>query len=193
MSQLPPTLLPPTSSSEAHSPHPAHLQHTHSPTTLLGRCCLLPALSNFPCSGSKAFPVGMGLWISREVCHADAGLPSIDIQQRKAAGLRLCWLAAGQPWLPAHWRGCWQLCRISSPLGPLRAPTDRRGKEGNEFSVHSSPQGQAILHQVSSSLPAREPAPAASPAPGPAQSKGDGVQGRPSPWLFAASWFPELA
>lgn len=65
VSQLPPTLLPPTSSSKARSPHPAHLHCACSPTILPGRCRLLPAQSNFPCSGSKAFPLGTGLWIVR--------------------------------------------------------------------------------------------------------------------------------
>lgn len=154
---------------------------------------MAPSTEQFPCSkGSKAPPQGNGL-VDSQIGSSCCCWPVLHRHSaRKAAGLRH-WLAEGQPWLPARWRGCWQLCWISSPLGAARALSERHGKEGNEFSVHSSPQGQAILHQVSSSLPSREAAPAASPAPRPAQSKGDGVQGHPSPGLFAASWFPELA
>lgn len=55
VSQLLPTLLPPTSSSKMHPPHPAH-HHTRSPTFLLGCCGLLPALSSSLCSSSEALP-----------------------------------------------------------------------------------------------------------------------------------------
>lgn len=89
VSQLLPTLLPPTSSSKTHPPHPAHLHHTRSPTFLLGCCSLLPALSSSPCSGSEALLMGKGLWIESDaLVTLILSLHSIYIQPRKTAGLR---------------------------------------------------------------------------------------------------------
>lgn len=89
MSQLLPTLLPPTSSSKAHPPHPAHLHRTRSPTLLPGCCSLLPALGGFLCSGSEAFPHGKGLvGRGRYSCHPATALRSLYIQAREPAGLR---------------------------------------------------------------------------------------------------------
>lgn len=65
-SQLLPTLLPPTSPSEACPSHPAHLHHTCSPTFLPGYCSLLLARSGSPCSGSEAFPMGKGMRIESD-------------------------------------------------------------------------------------------------------------------------------
>lgn len=87
----------------------------------------------------------------RCTCHPDTTPPLHLYSAEEACRTEARCLAVGQPWLPACWRGYWQLCWISSPLGLVHALAERRGKEGNEFSGHGGPQGQAILHQVSSS------------------------------------------
>lgn len=189
MSQLLPTLLPPTSSSKAHPPHPAHLHRTHSPTLLLGCYSLLPALGGSPCSGSEPLPHGKGLvGRCRYRCHPPTALRSSTFRRgsRQEQGTLA---GSGAAWLPACWRGCWQLRWISSPLGPVHPLAECRRKE----SKRSSPQGQANPTPGQLNQSTRETAPAANPTPNPAQSKGDRLRGRPSPWHFAASWFPELA
>lgn len=98
-------------------------------------------------------------------------------------------LAAGQA-------GCLPAGEVTGSAAGLAHPWDRSmlSQEGNELSGQGyHAQGQAIPCQDSSSHGPKERAPAGDPAPNPAQSKGDGLRGRPSPWRFAASWFPELA
>lgn len=148
-----------------------------------------PGTERLPRLQLRTFPEGRGRWMESDAPVTLTPPSAASIFSRGRLQERGAPPGSGTGWLPARWRGYWQRRRISSPLGPVHALAGRqqalwpglpRAGPGNPV------PGQLIPRP-------KERAPAGDPAPNPAQSKGDGLRGRPSPWRFAASWFPELA
>lgn len=146
MSQLLPTLLPPTSSSKAHPPHPAHLHRTHSPTLLLGCYSLLPALGGSPCSGSEPLPQGRGLWVDVDIV-VTLPLPSAPLRSGEGAGRsKARWLAAGRPGCLPAGEAAGSSAGSARPWDPSTLSQSVAGRRASA-AAHRDRQ---ILHQVSS-------------------------------------------